>query len=266
MATSRPFAYNTGAPISGTDQVGTIAIGTPDVGFDYSGVQWWNGPDESIGYVIAKPNVNGDQHTPISGVFAYIAFRRSATLTEASFLEEANNLTGQNFTTGDDAKTWLNDNGYWTSWGSVSFTIATADISNLLGAASGITTNGLLGYISAGNDNIVNQLVNYELTSQKSSEITNLFIANSLGTNADGYIFNVTWGAGSSISTGLVRIGVNSSYNQFLISAVDTAYNDWYLNSGPGNPVNPSLAGTFYFPATFTLHTPLIQSESNYWC
>jgi hypothetical protein len=147
-----------------------------------------------------------------------------------------------------------------------SFTINTSDIANLWGTGTGITTNGLVGYTSAGNDNIIFQLVNYELTSQKLSEITNIFNTNSLGTNYEGYIFNVTWGAGSSISSGIVRVGLSSNSNQLLISAVDTAYNDWYLNNGPGNPVNPSLAGTFNFPATFTLYTPVIQSESNYWC
>jgi hypothetical protein len=52
MATSRPFTYNTGAPIAGTEQVGSLAVGYPSGGF--SGFQWWNGPDEDLGYVIAE--------------------------------------------------------------------------------------------------------------------------------------------------------------------------------------------------------------------
>ena len=51
MSTSRPFTYNTGAPIAGTEQVGSLAVGYPSGGF--SGFQWWNGPDEDLGYVIA---------------------------------------------------------------------------------------------------------------------------------------------------------------------------------------------------------------------
>ena len=51
MSTSRPFAYNTGAPIAGTEQVGSLAVGYPSGGF--SGFEWWNGPDEDLGYVIA---------------------------------------------------------------------------------------------------------------------------------------------------------------------------------------------------------------------
>ena len=52
MATTRPFSYNTGSPISGTIQVGNLAVGYPTTGF--TGMEWWNGPDESLGYVIAQ--------------------------------------------------------------------------------------------------------------------------------------------------------------------------------------------------------------------
>jgi hypothetical protein len=57
MSTTRPFSYNTGSPISGTIQVGDLAIGYPTTG--YTGMEWWNGPDEDLGYVIAQP-VSGD--------------------------------------------------------------------------------------------------------------------------------------------------------------------------------------------------------------
>jgi hypothetical protein len=63
MATARPFTYNTGAPITGTVQVGDLAVGYPVTGF--TGMEWWNGPDEELGYVIAQP-VSGDtQPTPV---------------------------------------------------------------------------------------------------------------------------------------------------------------------------------------------------------
>jgi hypothetical protein len=57
MSTTRPFAYNPGSPISGTIQVGDLAVGFPTSGF--TGMEWWNGPDEDLGYVIAQP-VSGD--------------------------------------------------------------------------------------------------------------------------------------------------------------------------------------------------------------
>jgi hypothetical protein len=47
---------------------------------------------------------------------ASIGFSRSADLTEGSFVNLVNSTFGQSFSTGADAKTWLNSNGYWTSW------------------------------------------------------------------------------------------------------------------------------------------------------
>ena len=118
MATSRPFAYNTGAPISGTTQTGDLAIGVSDEPYsdNYGDVIWWNGPDEELGYVIAVPVSGNTQPTPILDVFASVGFWRSADLTEGSFVELTNNVFNQSFTNGTECKTWLNDNGYWTSF------------------------------------------------------------------------------------------------------------------------------------------------------
>lgn len=63
MSTARPFSYNAGSDISGTDQVGNIAIGWPTAGFESTGLEWWNGPDEELGYVICKPIPSGTQPT-----------------------------------------------------------------------------------------------------------------------------------------------------------------------------------------------------------
>lgn len=116
MSTARPFAYNTGAPIAGTEQVGSLAIGYPSEGF--VGLEWWNGPDEDLGYVIAQ-SVSGDtQPTPVAGVDASVGFFRSEALTENSFISLANVIAGPSgpFASGANAKTWLNSNGYWTSF------------------------------------------------------------------------------------------------------------------------------------------------------
>jgi hypothetical protein len=64
---SRPFAYNTGATIPGTIQIGDLAIGTPTNGFVATGLDWWNGPSESTGYIIAKPVPSTEQPTPVFG-------------------------------------------------------------------------------------------------------------------------------------------------------------------------------------------------------
>jgi hypothetical protein len=119
MATTRPFAYNPSqVQISGTTQLGDLAIGVDSI--DYSenpgGVQWWNGPDEELGYVIALPVPNNSQPTDIPGVGASVGFFRSGELNEGSFIGIANYVSGQSFVDSDSAKTWLNNNGYWTSW------------------------------------------------------------------------------------------------------------------------------------------------------
>ena len=116
MPTARPFAYNTGSPIDGTEQVGSLSVGTPTSGFT-NNPQYWNGPDEELGYVIAQSVSGNTQPTPLSGVTASVGFFRSTDLTEGSFITLSETIAGQSFATGEEAKTWLNNNGYWTSYG-----------------------------------------------------------------------------------------------------------------------------------------------------
>jgi hypothetical protein len=120
MATSRPFAYNTGSTITGTEQLGSIAIGTPTSGFTSTGLRWWNGPDEDLGYVIAHTVPSGTQPNPV-GVPAYIGFWRTPSKTDNNFIslsQYVSSFTGtpQTFASASAAKTWLNSAGYWTSW------------------------------------------------------------------------------------------------------------------------------------------------------
>ena len=114
MATARPFAYNTGSTIPGTEQLGDLSIGSPLSGFT-NAPQFWNGPDEDLGYVIAQPVPLGDQPNPV-GIPAYVGFFRSEFLTDNSFLELSESIAGQTFPNVYDAYTWLNNNGYWTSF------------------------------------------------------------------------------------------------------------------------------------------------------
>ena len=119
MSTSRPFAYNNGSPIvpiPGTIQVGSLAIGIPTAGFASTGLEWWNGPDEDLGYVIARPVPADTQPTPISGVTASVAFNRTSALTDESFIALVNCYFNQSFTTVGECLSWLSDNGYWTSY------------------------------------------------------------------------------------------------------------------------------------------------------
>jgi hypothetical protein len=118
------FAYNTGAPIFGTTQVGDIAVSDIDVEYsdNYGGVQWWGGPNETNGYVIAHTDPtgghNGEPSTP-----AYLGFWRSSALTDQSFLDLCNSIPPRigfpPFTNTSDASAWLAANGYWTSFTSI---------------------------------------------------------------------------------------------------------------------------------------------------
>jgi hypothetical protein len=121
MSTARPFARNTGAAVAGTTQVGNLAVGVPTAGFAATGLPWWNGPDEDLGYVIATQVAANNQPTPVGATTASVGFWRSSALTDASFISLAQYVSiiagsPQTFATASAAVTWLNTNGYWTSY------------------------------------------------------------------------------------------------------------------------------------------------------
>jgi len=115
------FAYNIGVPVFGTTQVGDIAISDIDVEYsaNYGGLQWWGGPDETEGYVIAYPIPACNRQTPVFGVFACLGFKRSENLSNNSFIQLANSIAPSPpapFTSATDASIWLTNNGYWNSY------------------------------------------------------------------------------------------------------------------------------------------------------
>lgn len=122
MAITTPFALNTGTTISGTEQIGNIAIGTTqqDYAGNIGGVKWWMGPDETLGYIIAHEVIPPTQPTPVETT-AGVGFWRSKGLTNQAFLELCNSIPPTRnvitFENPVDAKLWLNDNGYFTNWG-----------------------------------------------------------------------------------------------------------------------------------------------------
>jgi len=121
--TTYPVGYNpTFIPISGASQLGDLVIGESD--FEWSlqpeGIRFWMSPSDTIGYIIAHPTPSGNQPNPL-GIPAYVGFWRSEFKTDESFIqlsEWVSNYHGtpQIFSTPNLAKTWLNDNGYWTSY------------------------------------------------------------------------------------------------------------------------------------------------------
>jgi Concanavalin A-like lectin/glucanases superfamily len=129
MATARPFAYNTGMPISGTIQVGNLSIGAPTSGFTNS-PQYWNGPDEELGYVIAAPVSGNTQPTPLSATTASVGFYRTSTFDNNEFIQLSEIVAyeygnPQTFLSASDASTWLTNNGFWNSYSPVVTTTLT---------------------------------------------------------------------------------------------------------------------------------------------
>ena len=153
-----PISYNTGSPIAGTTQTGSLAIGsTPqNYGNNYGGLKWWMGPEESLGYVIGYPVPVGNHPTPIPGVSASVGFKRSSAKTDNSFTSLVNNVFSQNFTNASSASNWLTSNGYWNTYSasaSSAFTVTIAQVgSNVVW--SGIGSFDLTGLTSLGSSNI----------------------------------------------------------------------------------------------------------------
>ena len=193
MATARPFAYNPppNAVIAGTEQVGSLAVGIPTSGFT-NNPQFWNGPDENLGYVIAHPTPSGNQPNPLS-IPAYLGFWRSNVKTENSFVNLAEyvsdyNNTPQTFTGATQAKTWLNANGYWTSYDGGGG--GTTGNYMLLNVYSPATSNGSITFpdstspsnnpnivgLNPGNGNFINK---YDLLGNDQSAILDLLIGRS---------------------------------------------------------------------------------------
>jgi hypothetical protein len=128
MATSRPFAYNPTLITSGvTEQYGTLSVGFQDqpYGESPSGLKWWEGPDEDLGYCIGTSLPTGGVLAP-DGIYGDVTFWRTQTFSDSQFIILANKITKQNFTSSLEAVTWLNANGYWTSYAGVPATTPTS--------------------------------------------------------------------------------------------------------------------------------------------
>ncbi len=146
MPISRAFAYNTGSQVPGLTQFGNLAIsGTSFSGLTTS-LTWYNGPDESLGYVIAYQSSGNS--VPGGGT-ANIQFWRSSTQSDASFISISQFISNRHgspqiFTAATQASSWLTTNGYWSSYTTASDlgTLANPAVSAQAIYDSGQTTSG----------------------------------------------------------------------------------------------------------------------------
>ena len=91
---SRPFAYNPGAPIAGTTQVGDLAVGTPTNGFASTGLEWWNGPGEGSGWIIAIPVPGDTQPTNVEYRTYLSSSHKGSNMTLTGLNQTANQANG----------------------------------------------------------------------------------------------------------------------------------------------------------------------------
>lgn len=244
MATTRPFAYNPGPSISGTTQLGDLAIG--DVPQDYSsgpgGVTWWMGPDEDLGYVIAVPVPDNTQPTNISGVTASVGFYGTEIMLnpfdESSFLTLVNTAFGQSFITGNDAKTWLNNEGYWTS-----YIGDPTELIMYLDSTSGLTGSNWSDLSGNGNNATLNG--GYGTSTYNGYAVVTMNGSNSYALPTNGF--------GTQLDTGLtydVWVYPTTSSNGTLIAEWGgTPPNGW--NDAQMAFVNGTINGGLY-PNTFS--------------
>jgi hypothetical protein len=119
MATTRPFTYNNGSTINGTEQLGNLAIGITALSYSGNpgGKKWWMGPDEDNRYIIGKDVPTEDWPTQIpEGDIGSVRFWATSTENDSEFINLTNKIGNQSFTTIDDCLNWLSNNGYWTNY------------------------------------------------------------------------------------------------------------------------------------------------------
>lgn len=141
-----------------------------------------------------------------------------------------------------------------------SFTISSSRVSNegsFGGAFTGVTNSG---YTLTDNEN--NDLYgayNFDINDDD-SDIINSFTYFGIPFGSQGYMFNVTWGPGSTSST-LAKVSYNTGTTEMRIIAVDPADTDWQIDN---TIQGTALEGTFNFPATFIPYLPI--TDKNSWC
>jgi len=133
---------------------------------------------------------------------------------------------------------------------------------------SGITTelgtNGVDGFevLSAGSGQMDEGYIAYDLSMDLYNRMTNAYVEAGLDPdNSEGYVWNATWGAGSTVTTGLIKLGFqNSTPASLYIQTIDPADPTWENTGYDGTP----LVGTFLFPLVINIYTPL--TDKNNWC
>ena len=155
-----------------------------------------------------------------------------------------------------------------------SFSLSSADFTNT-NVGGYITSNGNTGFTTTGQGGPGWAFwepflsLNNGGSPAKLAELRAYWANNGLNPNSNDYMFNVNWGAGSTLASGVVimRFYDGGDTNAYLDMGVVDTSNPIWQTSGTGYYNGPiyTLAGTWNLPATFTVITPLIVN-ANDWC
>ena len=154
----------------------------------------------------------------------------------------------------------------------ISFTISPADFASGESYGGGTVaqgTNGTGGFVNPGTGSLeANGYALLNPTSPASATLTAAFTAAGIAVDGSTYAWNVTWGAGSTTTSTIVRMGWDSYGLNLVMSVMNPSDPSWQNTpTGSNNVYAQSLPGTFLLPATFTPYQPLTQvGSANYWC
>ena len=199
---SRLYGYNSGAPVSGASQSGNLAISNDSKGG--GSVQWYNGPNEDLGYVIGYPDTTGTRKVGGVTVGNAVGFMRTSSKTDAEFLSLANFLTSQGFMTASVAANWLNTNGYYTSYS----TDPTFTLVMNLDSTTGVTGSTWTDISGGGHNATLNG--GYGTTTFNSNQVVTLngssgyVLPSSFGTQLSTGFTNNVWVYPTTTSNGII--------------------------------------------------------------
>ncbi len=262
MSTARPFArYTGGGTPSGTERYGNLLVGvdtTNPYNSNYSGVKWWSGADEDLGYIIATTVATEDQPTPNDGNVGSVGFFSTFNFDNSDFSNLVKVVTGYTPSSALDAKNYLLSNGYWTSW------TETGDLVMFISGTSisGTTLNDLSGF--SNNSTIWGSFYEKFYNDYKVIDLdgSSAYIQSpSFGTNLDtSYTFDV-WVNNKTTSNGIIIgewggqaiNGFTDAQMAFVGGQINAGV---YDGGGSGYVTGPSfLANTWYNIVSAYNHT-----------
>ena len=272
MPKAHLFSYNLSSNgiITGCTQFGNMAVSlntTDTSGFSVGNMgNPYHGPDEDLGYVIAKASSSGTRTHKRGTELApdAVGFIRSDAKTDASFVDLVNKNFNQSFSLDSSgavtAKNYLITNEYWTSWLPSIVTsglILNYDISNTSSyPGSGTTITDLQSnsnsttfdgptYTSSGGGYltfdgideyfVTNTSLNSKLSPINTSNIISIFVW--VYPMDNGVILaelgqataNVSWHDSQiEMVAGTIKFSVWTGNVQNLSSSISTPLNNWY--------------------------------------